>query len=156
MINNSNSPFQVRPGDRIVQLILERVVLATPQEVEILDKTTRGDKGFGSTGYGEILSKTISSIKATPFEGNFFTRVELATKRDEDYLQIKAKASREEIRDNLVYVKGQLYIPDNEAIKIKILKSEHDSQIAGYFSQRKIHEIITRNFYWPKMEEWIN
>ena len=67
MINNSNSPFQVRPGDRIAQLILERVVLATPQEVEILDKTTRGDKGFGSTGFGKTLAKTISSLTAMPF-----------------------------------------------------------------------------------------
>src|SRR5437660_12594063 len=40
MINNSNSPFQVRPGDRIAQLILKKVILATPQEVQILDETT--------------------------------------------------------------------------------------------------------------------
>src|SRR5437588_3335566 len=156
MINNPNSHFQVRPGDRIAQLILERVVLVTPQEVEILDKTTRGNKGFRSTGYGETLAKTISSIKATPFKGTFLARVELATKQDKDYLRIKAKTSRDEIRDNLVYVKGRLYIPDNEAIKIEILESEHDSQIAGHFDQRKTYEIITRNFYWPKMEEWIN
>src|SRR5437588_1554630 len=39
MINNLNSPFQERLRDRIAQLILEKVVLATPQEVEILDAT---------------------------------------------------------------------------------------------------------------------
>src|SRR5437660_662460 len=101
-------------------------------------------------------AKTISSIKATPFKGTFLVPVELATKQDEDYQRIKANTSRDKIRDNLVYVKERLYIPDNEAIQNGILESEHDGQIAGHFGQRKTHEIITRNFYWPKMEEWIN
>jgi hypothetical protein len=35
-------------------------------------------------------------------------------------------------------------------------ESEHDSKVAGYFGQKKTLELITRNFYWPKMEEWIN
>jgi dUTPase len=41
---------QVSKGNRIAQLILERI--STPEVVEVdnLDSTTRGSKGFGSTG----------------------------------------------------------------------------------------------------------
>ena len=36
--------------DRIAQLIVERICLPELEESETLSKTTRGDKGFGSSG----------------------------------------------------------------------------------------------------------
>lgn len=50
LFNFSDEPFQVRIGDRIAQLIIERI--STP-EVAIVDElptTDRGAGGFGSTG----------------------------------------------------------------------------------------------------------
>ena len=48
--NVSNEKKTVKAGDRVAQLILERI--ATPQilEVEDLDDTARGAGGYGSTG----------------------------------------------------------------------------------------------------------
>jgi dUTP pyrophosphatase len=43
-------PFAIAPGDRIAQLVLVRVSLTEPVEVEALDATERGDGGFGSSG----------------------------------------------------------------------------------------------------------
>ena len=43
-------PFVIRRGDRIAQLVLQKVVEATIVPVDELDATTRGDGGFGSTG----------------------------------------------------------------------------------------------------------
>jgi dUTP pyrophosphatase len=40
----------VAKGDRIAQLILERIVTPVVEEVEDLDATARGEGGFGSTG----------------------------------------------------------------------------------------------------------
>ena len=50
LFNFSNDAFRVERGDRIAQLIVERI--STPQviEVETLDDTERGAGGFGSTG----------------------------------------------------------------------------------------------------------
>ncbi len=42
--------FQVTAGARIAQLVLVRVELATPVEVELLGETERGVAGFGSSG----------------------------------------------------------------------------------------------------------
>lgn len=48
--NHSQTPYTVRPGERVAQM----VVLATPmwesEETESLDETQRGAGGFGSTG----------------------------------------------------------------------------------------------------------
>jgi len=43
-------PFVIHRGDRIAQLVLQKVVEATIVPVDELDATPRGDGGFGSTG----------------------------------------------------------------------------------------------------------
>jgi dUTP pyrophosphatase len=42
--------FQITAGARIAQLVLVRIELATPVEVELLGTTERGAGGFGSSG----------------------------------------------------------------------------------------------------------
>jgi hypothetical protein len=36
---------------------------------------------------------------------------------------------------------------------LEIVESEYDSKVAGHFGKKKTLELITRNFYWLKMEE---
>ena len=43
-------PYEVRRGDRIAQLVIQRVETATFVEVEVLGQSERGVGGFGSTG----------------------------------------------------------------------------------------------------------
>lgn len=43
-------PLAVKRGDRIAQLILERIAIADIEEVGDLEDTARGAGGFGSTG----------------------------------------------------------------------------------------------------------
>ncbi|KAI0736121.1 dUTP pyrophosphatase [Fomitopsis betulina] len=50
LFNLSDKDFQVEEGDRIAQLILERIVTPDVLEVQDLDETLRGAGGFGSTG----------------------------------------------------------------------------------------------------------
>ncbi|WIF29969.1 dUTPase [Orf virus] len=52
LFNFGNSDFEVKKGDRIAQLICERISCPVVQEVNCLDNTDRGDSGFGSTGSG--------------------------------------------------------------------------------------------------------
>ena len=51
LINHDPSDmFEVKIGDRIAQLILERCSVCEPLLVDTLDATDRGDGGFGSSG----------------------------------------------------------------------------------------------------------
>ena len=43
--------FQISPGDRIAQLLLVPVVHAKPLQADALDESTRGEGGFGSSGF---------------------------------------------------------------------------------------------------------
>lgn len=51
LINLGHSPYTVRKGDRIAQLVVMPVVRAEVIEVSSLEETERGSGGFGSTGY---------------------------------------------------------------------------------------------------------
>ena len=50
LFNHSDQDFNIKSGDRICQLILEKIKIVEVQEVDNLDDTQRGSGGFGSTG----------------------------------------------------------------------------------------------------------
>ena len=50
LVNLSNQDFLIKDGERIAQLIIAKHEQITWKEVSILDKTERGEDGFGSTG----------------------------------------------------------------------------------------------------------
>jgi dUTP pyrophosphatase len=50
LINNTDVSYQVKTGDRIAQLVVYKLLEPTISWAETKDETTRGDKGFGSSG----------------------------------------------------------------------------------------------------------
>ena len=50
LINLSNKPYTVEPGERIAQLIFNKCEQAEFVKVEELSETERGEGGFGHTG----------------------------------------------------------------------------------------------------------
>ena len=50
LINRGNEPFEVRRGDRIAQMMFMPVLHASFLQTDDLDKTERGEGGFGHTG----------------------------------------------------------------------------------------------------------
>ena len=50
IFNLSQDDYVVTPGERIAQMIIEKVVATELVEVDDLEETARGEGGFGSTG----------------------------------------------------------------------------------------------------------
>ncbi|KAJ2933457.1 hypothetical protein H1R20_g3616, partial [Candolleomyces eurysporus] len=59
LFNLSDKDFEVNEGDRIAQLIIERIYTPEVQEVQDLEETARGAGGFGSTGGHVLLEKQL-------------------------------------------------------------------------------------------------
>ena len=53
LVNHSDVQFEIKMGDRIAQLIIEKISLDKLNEENNLDETKRGDQGFGSMGIME-------------------------------------------------------------------------------------------------------
>ena len=50
LINHGTVPFVIRRGDRIAQMVIQKVHRADFEVVDQLDATARNEGGFGSTG----------------------------------------------------------------------------------------------------------
>jgi dUTP pyrophosphatase len=50
LVNHGLEPFRIAPGDRIAQLLVQRVERAFFTRAAALPHTERGESGFGSTG----------------------------------------------------------------------------------------------------------
>lgn len=50
LYNSGRETVSIEPGDRVAQLVIQRVETPTFEAVETLDATDRGSGGFGSTG----------------------------------------------------------------------------------------------------------
>ena len=68
LFNFSDEDFPVAPGDRVAQLILEKIDMASVEEVEDLPDTARGAGGFGSTGVSQPVEPEVkrSKVDANP------------------------------------------------------------------------------------------
>ncbi|RFU76206.1 dutp pyrophosphatase [Trichoderma arundinaceum] len=50
LFNHAETDYEIKEGDRVAQLVLERIVTPEVVEVEELEESVRGVGGFGSTG----------------------------------------------------------------------------------------------------------
>ncbi|MFF0814015.1 dUTP diphosphatase [Rhodococcus sp. NPDC003318] len=65
--HDTRTPIEIRRGDRIAQLLVQRVELVTFVEVDSLDETSRGAGGHGSSGGHALLHAVPDSV--APEEG---------------------------------------------------------------------------------------
>ena len=72
--------------------------------------------------------------------------------RDDD---VQRKLTGFSLNDGIVLFNGLVYVPDSDAIKLKILRQCHDSSSAGHFGQAKTFELVTRDFYWPRLRRFV-
>ena len=127
---------------------------------EVLKKISTAGEGLRFI----ISSARLCSIPAVNWNNDFLRKVRKAAENDSEYQQAKnltnGKGLMEDSDDSLVtteddiiYRKEKLWVPRD--LISSILKSEHDSKVAGHFGQDKTIELVRRNFWWPKMDQSI-
>ena len=56
LFNFSNEDFCINMGDRVAQLVFEKIKTPEIKEVIVLENTNRGSKGYGSSGVGARIN----------------------------------------------------------------------------------------------------
>lgn len=59
------------------------------------------------------------------------------------------------VRDGALYARDQLYVPDNSALKTRILREAHDAETAGHSGIARTFERVSRVYYWPNMQRQV-
>ena len=69
LFNHAETEFAVKRGDRVAQLVLERIVTPEVVTVDDLDESERGAGGFGSTGVSAPVAAAGEPKPQTPPPG---------------------------------------------------------------------------------------
>ena len=94
LFNHSDEDFRVKQGDRVAQLILEKIATPMIEQVEDLDKTTRGNQGFGSTDEPQEEEKDILiAMVGKTEEGDEIWMATTEELLEEDEIWINTKTS---------------------------------------------------------------
>ena len=102
-----------------------------------------------------------------PMDETFLNRIQMAGKDDDAWTERKGEVSQMkrrneqlpknwELEDKLIYYKNRLFIPSNEDLSTDITNGCLDCKVAGHFGQEKTIELVTRNFCWERLAQWIN
>ena len=73
--------------------------------------------------------------------------------RDED---VQLYLEPYSMSEDLVLRHGLIYIPNDDELKLQVLRSCHDSPTSGHLGQDKTLELASRNYFWPRMRQYIN
>jgi len=118
-------------------------------------------------GTNQGVTTLVAAAQMQTMDETFLDMIRLAGKEDEEWSRRKeeiatlkraekATPKNWELVEELLYYKDSLYIPAVEEVQTDIAQGCHDSKIDGDFGQEKIMELVTRNFYWDKLADWIN
>jgi hypothetical protein len=101
-------------------------------------------------------------------DNNLITGIHAAQKQDEkitDLYQLlhsdsipaeMTKATKDfKVEAELLTYCSLIYIPDNGELKCKILESRHDSLTAGHNGIEKTTELVTGEFYWQSLKQYV-
>jgi len=56
-------------------------------------------------------------------------------------------------QDEITYIDGQIYIPNNRKIKERILQENHNSMNVGHPEQQWMIELVKKNYWWPGLKK---
>jgi len=60
-----------------------------------------------------------------------------------------------QVSEGLLLVNNLVYLPDLPDLFLRILKTCHDHPAAGYPGQAATYELVSRDYWWPKMRQTI-
>jgi len=54
-----------------------------------------------------------------------------------------------EENSGLLMYNGLIWIPDDDTLRLRILRDHHNAQAAGHLGRARTLELVSRSFYWP-------
>lgn len=101
--------------------------------------------------YFRSVALRVTDIPTQSF-ATIYERVRKASGQKDSVVE-KALESKEkgwvQRDDGVVEWKGRIYIPRHSVLREDLLMMYHDAPMAGHPGQYKMHELITRDYWWP-------
>ncbi|KAI0996661.1 Transposon Ty3-I Gag-Pol polyprotein [Podosphaera aphanis] len=102
-----------------------------------------------------LRESELSALFDEAYEKDPFPRKIMKMKKDgKQHSKDISLAYCTELNGRLLY-QDRIFVPDHDALKIYITKLHHDSPSAGHPGREKSFELISREYYWPSMRDYI-
>ena len=59
------------------------------------------------------------------------------------------------VQEDLVLFKNRIYLPNCNGLKLTVTTQAHDAKVAGHCGRDKTMELLTQNYYWPNLDDWV-
>jgi RNase H-like domain found in reverse transcriptase/Integrase zinc binding domain len=121
-------------------------------------------KGFHNPADGPSRRPDYRLLTTISQEGGELTDMRTLTSMDEFAQNISAKITRPDrpsdlesrrIQDGILFHNDLIYVPDDDSLKLRLLRAHHDDPLAGHFGTTRTLELLTRNYYWPSMRKYV-
>ena len=97
---------------------------------------------------------TILGRKVTTEENDIIKKIQKNNTREKEVIQALEKNNRlswEE--DEVAYIEGWVYMPNNKELREEILKNHHDPVDVGHPGQYRMIELLKRTYWWPGLNK---
>jgi hypothetical protein len=109
----------------------------------------------GTENFQQIIKPTqIISAISIDEDGDFLEDVRKATVGHEILAKLDSMDSLE-LKDGLVFKDGLLFVPSQD-LQLNVLKQRHDHSLAGHFGVAKTLDLVSRDFWWPKVNKSVS
>lgn len=86
-------------------------------------------------------------------EDSFWLRISKELNKEEGTPCSKEVALSEcDIRDDRLFFRDRLYLPDSE-VRVFVIQKTHDAMEGGHPGTSKLYELLSRAYWWPKMHQ---
>jgi hypothetical protein len=58
--------------------------------------------------------------------------------------------------DGLLMFRGKIYVPNDRELRHQIVEEHHDTHITGHAGCFKTLELVSQNYWWPQMSQYIS
>ncbi|EJD32555.1 DNA/RNA polymerase, partial [Auricularia subglabra TFB-10046 SS5] len=138
----------------------------------------RGDSGYASANPHNLRpvfthEQLITSLRATYAEPIFLRAVSIMD-TESLHNDIRAAYAADELAqsslatlgsddaphwtksaDEFLLFKNRIYVPDSADLRLRVLRDKHDHPLAGHPGQNKTLKMISREYYWPDLRDFV-
>ena len=112
--------------------------------------------------YAKVLQANTTETISLGIHKELLSEIKTLSAADKEIQEIRRKKSNGTSRDGKIALAqceensgslmydGLKWIPDDDTLRLRILRDHHDTQAAGHPGRARTLELVSRNFYWPR------
>jgi len=145
--------------------ILSRELEDAPWEGDMKHRQNHGRILLPEEAFEALQANTMETINLE-IDKELLNQIWTLSAADKKIQEIRRKTANGTTRDRKIAIglyeensgflmyDGLIWVPDNDTLRLRILRDHHDTQAAGHPGRASTLELVSRNLYWPGQQKY--